>query len=182
MREVHKQVVKLIDLQTWASSEPIRSKILMAIGVKVKFSPGSLLMDITLSEHYLKYRSNLLYKIQDGSLLRILEAIVLTDEFRWSVTDVSDLDIEDSSTRQQLEAVLRAVSRTMSLRLSVTLQQLMDLLFNPSCTNVILKLSPAVYKPTALCVDDVFDEVFPVLSEILLKPLNDIDMTEEQSK
>ena len=50
------------------------------------------------------------------------------------------------------------------------LQQTVDLLFSPQCQTTTLTLSPMKYRPATVSVNDVFDEVFPVLSEILVKP------------
>ena len=180
--DIDKDVAKFVDYLLWLSTPAIKCKLLEEIGTQTEISGGCLLIKFTFGEDSKRTPSDLFRMIQDGSLLQILEVIVFHDEFRQSIKDVSNLDIVDSSTRQQLIDVLDALSHKMSLTLEVNLQQMMDLLFDPSCTNVIVKLSPTFYRPTAIPINEVFDKVFPVLSEILLKPLNNIDMTEAQSK
>lgn len=182
--ETIEQVYEMVEhhMEDWADNKSIQALFLNSVEAKTDITCGSLLIEIKFKEHSTRSRSHLFRIFHNGRLLQKLKSLVLTDEFRKSITDVSDLNIEDSSTRQQLQDVLHTIFLRMSLRLSVNLQKMVSLLFNSSCTSIMVTVTTEAHKPAVDSIDEALDEVFPVLSEMLLRPLNDIDMTEEQSK
>ena len=168
--ELRKALLYILNCCLPALENAIKDEIPPETGIRFQASRGSLMIHITLGQQSRVMPSDLFRMIEDGSLLQRLEAATFTEEFRQSLTDVSKIEIESYTQRQQLTTLLDNLTAGLSLRLSVELQQAMDLLFSPQCQTITLTLSPMTYRSPAVSVSDVFDEVFPVLSEILVKP------------
>ena len=170
MVELRKSFRYILNCRLPALKSAIKHEILLETGIKHQVSHSGLMIDITLRQKSGVMPSDLFRMIEDGSFLQRLEAATFTEEFRQSLTDVSKTELESDTQRQQLTTLLDDLTTGLSLRLSVELQQTVDLLFSPQCQTVTLTLSLVEYRPATVSINDVFDEVFPVLSEILVKP------------
>ena len=120
--------------------------------------------------------------IQDGSLLSQFEEVIFTGEFTDLVLDASHFHFEDDSCLPLVVEMLHEFEKRIALRLSVSLEELIDLLFSGNSTTVALTLSPETYRLINVPIKDAFDEIFPTLSELVMKPLNQHFMSTKLGK
>ena len=168
--ELRKEFQYILNCRLPALKNAIKDEITEAASLEPKVNRGSLLVDITFRQESETISSDLFRMIEDGSLLQRLEAATFTEELQQSFADISGIRVASDAEREQLKAVLRDLAAGLSVRLSVELHKTVDLLFSPQCQTITLTLSPMEYRPAAVSVSDVFDEAFPALSEILVKP------------
>ena len=170
--------------RTYNCENAIRRSASERIGYEPETSTGSLLIHIDFAHDPPPKvtRSQLFHMIQDGSLLSQFEEVTFTDEFRHSVTDISDLHFEDESCLPLVVKILQEFEKRLALRLSVSLEELIDLLFSEQSSTISLRLSPEAYRSISVPIDNVFEEIFPNLSELLIKPLDRYFMTLEMGK
>ena len=125
-----------------ALGSAVKDEITEAFSLEHKVCHGSLLVAITFSQESEKNSFNLFCMIEDGSLLQRLEAAFFKENLQQSFADISGMKDAGDVETEQLRAVLRDLTAGLSLRLSVELQQTMDLLFSPKCQTITLTLSP----------------------------------------
>lgn len=117
--------------------------------------------------------------INEGDFIKDLEEQIYTPEFKQSFADVSDLELRDESQCQPVADVLTAFVDKASLRLSINLHRLLQALFSPPAGPHDITMVVAVSKSRrgGVTVDQVFNQIFPDLSEMLLRPFNPSEMS-----
>ena len=133
MAEWRKAFRYILNCRLPALENAIKDEMPPETGIKSRVSRGSLMIDITLGQKSKVTPSDLFRMIEDGSLLQRLEAATITVEFCQFLKDVSKTELETDIQRQQLITLLDNLTAGLSLRLSVELQQMVDLLFSPQC-------------------------------------------------
>lgn len=126
--------------------------------------------------------SGLLHKIQDGSLLRVIEAAVFTQDFVQLMTDVCGVEVKDDNQRLMLSELLHEFEIKLLLKLSGNMLHLINLLFlpQPSEQDITLTLQPMRHGSRTPLADQQFEELQAALRNIILVPVNRRPISDSQ--